>query len=179
MHYWTKLAVITYMKAKAVFLDRDGVLNVDVDYLYKIDDFQWVDEAPEALVYLVKQGYQLFVVTNQSGIARGYYTVDDMQKLHTYMQQELQKYGVQIEKFYYCPHHKEGKVTEYAIECDCRKPKPGMLLQAMEEYAIDKEQSFLIGDSKRDIEAAQAAGIQGYLFTGGSLLQFVQNIIKG
>ena len=167
------------MKAKAVFLDRDGVLNVDVDYLYKIDDFQWVDEAPEALVYLVKQGYQLFVVTNQSGIARGYYTVDDMQKLHTYMQQELQKYGVQIEKFYYCPHHKEGKVTEYAIECDCRKPKPGMLLQAMEEYAIDKEQSFLIGDSKRDIEAAQAAGIQGYLFTGGSLLQFVQNIIKG
>lgn len=167
------------MKAKAVFLDRDGVLNVDVDYLYKIDDFQWVDEAPEALVYLVKQGYHLFVVTNQSGIARGYYTVDDMQQLHAHMQQELQKYGVLIEKFYYCPHHQEGKVAEYAIECDCRKPKPGMLLQAMAEYAIDKEQSFLIGDSKRDIEAAQAAGIKGYLFTGGSLLQFVQNIIKG
>lgn len=167
------------MKAKAVFLDRDGVLNVDVDYLYKIDDFQWVDEAPEALVYLVKQGYHLFVVTNQSGIARGYYTVDDMQKLHAHMQQELQKYGAQIERFYYCPHHKEGKIAEYAIECDCRKPKPGMLLQAMAEYAIDKEQSFLIGDSKRDIEAAQAAGIKGYLFTGGSLLQFVQNIIKG
>ena len=146
------------MKAKAVFLDRDGVLNLDVDFLYKIDDFQWVDEAPEALAYLVKQGYQLFVVTNQSGIARGYYTVDDMQQLHAYMQQELQKYGVQIEKFYYCPHHKEGKIAE---------------------YAIDKEQSFLIGDSKRDIEAAQAAGIQGYLFAGGSLLQFVQNIIKG
>lgn len=167
------------MKAKAVFLDRDGVLNVDVDYLYKIDDFQWVDEAPEALAYLVKQGYQLFVVTNQSGIARGYYTVDDMQKLHAYMQKELQKYGAQIERFYYCPHHQEGKVAEYAIECDCRKPKPGMLLQAMAEYAIDKEQSFLIGDSKRDIEAAQAAGIKGFLFTGGSLLQFVQNIIKG
>lgn len=167
------------MKAKAVFLDRDGVLNVDVDYLYKIDDFQWVDEAPEALVYLVKQGYHLFVVTNQSGIARGYYTVDDMQQLHAHMQQELQKYGVLIEKFYYCPHHQEGKVAEYAIECDCRKPKPGMLLQAMAEYAIDKEQSFLIGDSKRDIDAAQAAGIKGFLFTGGSLLQFVQNIIKG
>lgn len=167
------------MKAKAVFLDRDGVLNVDVDYLYKIDDFQWVDEAPEALVYLVKQGYHLFVVTNQSGIARGYYTVDDMQQLHAHMQQELQKYGAQIERFYYCPHHKEGKIAEYAIECDCRKPKPGMLLQALAEYAIDKKQSFLIGDSKRDIEAAQAAGIKGYLFTGGSLLHFVQNIIKG
>ena len=119
------------------------------------------------------------MVTNQSGIARGYYTVGDMQQLHAYMQQELQKYGVQIERFYYCPHHKEGKIAEYAIECGCRKPKPGMLLQAMAEYAIDKEQSFLIGDSKRDIDAAQAAGIKGYLFTGGSLLQFVQNIIKG
>lgn len=167
------------MKAKAVFLDRDGVLNVDVDYLYKIEDFRWIEDAPQALACLADSGYKLFVVTNQSGIARGYYTVAEMQRLHTYMQQELHKYDVKIEKFYYCPHHKEGKVAEYAIECDCRKPKPGMLLQAMEEYAIDKEQSFLIGDSKRDIEAAQAAGIQGYLFTGGSLLQFVQNIIKG
>lgn len=167
------------MKAKAVFLDRDGVLNVDVDYLYRIEDLHWITEAPQALACLANLGYKLFVVTNQSGIARGYYTVAEMQRLHTYMQQELHKYGAQIEKFYYCPHHKEGKVAKYAIECDCRKPKPGMLLQAMEEYAIDKEQSFLIGDSKRDIEAAQAAGIQGYLFTGGSLLQFVQNIIKG
>lgn len=167
------------MKDKAVFLDRDGVLNVDVDYLYKIEDLQWVKGAREALAYLHKKGYQLFVVTNQSGIARGYYTVEDMEKLHKYMQNQLQEYGVQIEKFYYCPHHKEGKVAEYAVDCTCRKPKPGMLLQAMAEYAVDKEQSFLIGDSKRDVEAAQAAGIKGYLFTGGSLLDFVKNIIEG
>lgn len=167
------------MKDKSVFLDRDGVLNVDVDYLYKIEDLQWVKGAREALSYLHKKGYQLFVVTNQSGIARGYYTVEDMEKLHQYMQSQLQEYGVQIEKFYYCPHHKEGKVAEYAVDCICRKPKPGMLLQAMAEYAVDKEQSFLIGDSKRDVEAAQAAGIKGYLFTGGSLLDFVKNIIEG
>lgn len=167
------------MKDRAVFLDRDGVLNVDVDYLYRIEDLQWVEGAREALSYLYKKGYQLFVVTNQSGIARGYYTVEDMEKLHQYMQSQLQEYGVQIEKFYYCPHHKEGKVAEYAVDCTCRKPKPGMLLQAMAEYAVDKEQSFLIGDSKRDVEAAQAAGIKGYLFTGGSLLDFVKNIIEG
>ncbi len=167
------------MKDKAVFLDRDGVLNVDVDYLYKIEDLQWVEGAREALAYLHKKGYQLFVVTNQSGIARGYYTVEDMEKLHQYMQSQMQEYGVQIEKFYYCPHHEEGKVAEYAVDCSCRKPKPGMLLQAMAEYAVDKEQSFLIGDSKRDVEAAQAAGIKGYLFTGGSLLNFVKNIIEG
>lgn len=167
------------MKAKAVFLDRDGVLNVDVDYLYKIEDFRWIEEAPQALAYLAERGYKLFVVTNQSGIARGYYTVEDMQKLHDYMQQELQKFGVQIEKFYYCPHHKDGKVAKYAVDCSCRKPKPGMILQALEEYDIDAAASFLIGDSKRDVEAANAAGIAGYLYTGGSLLTFAKNIVKG
>lgn len=167
------------MKAKAVFLDRDGVLNVDVAYLYKTEELQWIQEAPEALAYLTGHGYKLFVVTNQSGIARGYYTVADMQKLHAYMQQQLAAFHTGIEKFYYCPHHKEGKVVEFAVDCSCRKPKPGMLLQAMNEYAIDKEQSFLIGDSPRDIEAAQAAGIRGYLFQGGSLLEFVKNIVEG
>ena len=167
------------MKDKFVFLDRDGVLNVDVDYLYRIEDFRWIEEAPQALAYLNKLGYRLVVVTNQSGIARGYYTVADMERLHEHMQQELQPYGAKIEKFYYCPHHKEGKVPEYTCDCNCRKPKPGMLLQAYEDFPVDKEQSFLIGDGKRDVEAAEAAGIPGYLFQGGSLLEFVKNIVKG
>ena len=167
------------MKDKFVFLDRDGVLNVDVDYLYRIEDFRWIDGAPEALAYLNKLGYRLVVVTNQSGIARGYYTVADMEKLHEHMQQELQAYGAKIEKFYYCPHHKEGKLPEYTCECNCRKPKPGMLLQAYEDFPVDVEQSFLIGDGKRDVEAAEAAGLRGYLFQGGSLLDFVKNIVKG
>lgn len=167
------------MKDKAVFLDRDGVLNVDVAYLYRIEDLQWVDGAREALAYLNEQGYKLFVVTNQSGIARGYYTAAEMQALHEHMQSQLQQFKAKIEKFYYCPHHKDGKVAEFACECSCRKPKPGMLLQAFSEYELDKEQCFMIGDKDSDLEAAANAGIKGYKFTGGSLLDFVKNILKG
>ena len=166
------------MKAKAVFFDRDGVLNVDVSYLYKIEDLRWVDGAREALAYLTEQGYKIFVVTNQSGIARGYYTIEEMNKLHEHMQTEIAKYGGKVEKIYFCPHHKEGKLAEFAIDCDCRKPKPGMLNQAFAEYELDKEACFLIGDSPRDVEAAEAAGIKGYLFKKGNLLDFVKNIVK-
>ena len=100
------------MKDKAVFFDRDGVLNVDVDYLHRIEDLQWVDGAREALAYLCELGYKIFVVTNQSGVARGYYTVEDMNKLHAHMAAELGKAGAKVEKFYYCPHHKEGNLLE-------------------------------------------------------------------
>lgn len=166
------------MSLKAVFLDRDGTLNVDVNYLYKIEDFAWVPEAREALAYLVQQGYTLFVITNQSGIARGYYTIAQMEQLHEHMNQELAQVGAHIEKFYYCPHHqKEGVLPEYVKDCDCRKPKPGMLLQAMAEYDIDKSASLMIGDSKRDVEAAEAAGIRGVQYKGGSLLDFVKQAL--
>lgn len=166
------------MSLKAIFLDRDGTLNVDVNYLYKIEDFAWVPEAKEALAYLVQQGYTLFVITNQSGIARGYYTIAQMEQLHEHMNQELAQVGAHIEKFYYCPHHqKEGVLPEYVKDCDCRKPKPGMLLQAMAEYDIDKAASLMIGDSKRDVEAAEAAGIRGVLYKGGSLLDFVKQAL--
>ena len=166
-----------FMKDKAVFFDRDGVLNVDVDYLYKIEDLRWMDGAKEAVAYLTLSGYKIFIVTNQSGIARGYYTMEQMQELHAYMQRELAAAGGKIEKIYYCPHHKEGVVLEYSCDCDCRKPKPGMLLQAFAEYDIDKARSFLIGDGQRDVEAAEAAGIKGYLFKGSNLLDFVKGIL--
>ena len=165
------------MKLKAAFFDRDGVLNVDKSYLYKIEDLEWIDGAKEALVYLTQQGCTIFVVTNQSGIARGYYTVDDMNKLHEFMAQQVAAAGGKIEKFYYCPHLPEGKIAEYAVECDCRKPKPGLILRAFEEYDIDKEAAFLIGDKPRDVESAEAAGIKGYLFSGGNLLNFVKEIV--
>ena len=165
------------MKLKAAFFDRDGVLNVDKSYLYKIEDLEWIDGAKEALAYLTQQGYTVFVVTNQSGIARGYYTVDDMNKLHEFMAQQVAAAGGKIEKFYYCPHLPEGKIAEYAVECNCRKPKPGLILRAFEEYDIDKDAAFLIGDKPRDVESAEAAGIKGYLFSGGNLLNFVKEIV--
>ena len=165
------------MKLKAAFFDRDGVLNVDKSYLYKIEDLEWIDGAKEALAYLTEKGYTIFVVTNQSGIARGYYTVADMEKLHEFMAQQVAVAGGKIEKFYYCPHLPEGKVAEYAVECDCRKPKPGLILRAFAEYDIDKDAAFLIGDKPRDVESAEAAGIKGCLFEGGNLLNFVKEIV--
>ena len=166
------------MSLKAVFLDRDGTLNVDVAYLYEIEKFQWIPGAKEALKYLTDKGYTLFVVTNQSGVARGYFPEEKVHELHEFIQAELNDVGVKIEKFYYCPHLADGPIAKYAVECECRKPKPGMILQAFNEYDIDKGASFLIGDGKRDVEAAEAAGIRGYRYTGGSLLELVKEILK-
>ncbi|MGL5206914.1 MAG: D-glycero-alpha-D-manno-heptose-1,7-bisphosphate 7-phosphatase [Acidaminococcaceae bacterium] len=166
------------MKDKAVFFDRDGVLNVDKDYLHSVEELEWIDDAKEAVAYLTGKGYTVFVVTNQSGIARGYYEVEAMQHLHEHMAAEIAEAGGKITKFYYCPHLPTGKVEEYAVECDCRKPKPGLILQAMSEYPVCKAESFLVGDKKRDIESAEAAGIRGYLFEGGNLLEFVKKIVE-
>ena len=162
------------MAHKAVFFDRDGVLNIDKAYLYKIDELEWIEGALEAITYLTQSGYLVFVVTNQSGIARGYYTVGEMEKLHQYMSDIVSNSGGRIEKFYYCPHLPSGSV---AVDCECRKPKPGLILQAMAEYDIDHDKSFLIGDKRRDVEAAEAAGIKGYLFEKGNLLDFIKLII--
>ena len=163
---------------KVLFLDRDGVINKDVSYLYKIADLQWVDGAKEALKLAHDSGYELIVVTNQSGVARGYYKETDVQILHDYMGNELFKAGAPILHFYYCPHHKDGTVERYAIDCNCRKPKPGMILQAIKDFDVDVEHSFLIGDSKRDVDAAEVAGVKGYLFTESNLLNFMKKILK-
>jgi len=168
------------MSSKAVFLDRDGVINIDHGYLYKIEELEWMPGAKEALAYLTRQGYLIFVVTNQSGIARGYYTVQDMQKMHDFITREMAAAGARITKFYYCPHHPtKGIIPELSIACNCRKPKPGLILQAFAEYDLAKEQCFLIGDKTSDVAAAEAAGIKGYLFSGGNLLAFVQKLVPG
>jgi len=163
---------------KVLFLDRDGVINKDVSYLYKIADLQWVDGAKEALKLAHDSGYELIVVTNQSGVARGYYKETDVQILHDYMGNELFKAGAPILHFYYCPHHKDGTVERYAVDCNCRKPKPGMILQAIKDFDVDVEHSFLIGDSQRDVDASEAAGVKGYLFTESNLLHFMKKILK-
>ena len=145
---------------KALFLDRDGVINVEKDYLYKIDDFEFVDGIIELCRYYQDNGYKIFVVTNQSGIARGYYSDDDFAKLSEWMIKEFAKYGIDITKVYYCPHH-----PDISGECECRKPKPKMLLDAKKEFDLDMKNSIMIGDKQRDIEAAINAGVnENYLF---------------
>lgn len=163
---------------KAVFLDRDGVLDMDKGYIYRPDQVEWVAGARKAVAHLCRLGYQVYVVTNQSGIARGYYTQNDMEKLHAYMAEEIKKAGGQIDGFYFCPHHPtKGVIPELTIACSCRKPRPGMILKALEEHGLDREGSFLIGDKESDVEAALAAGIPGYRFTGTDLLAFVRQIL--
>jgi len=153
----------------AVFFDRDGVLNEDIGYLYKKEDFKWVQGAIETIKYFNEHEYLVFVITNQSGVARGYYTEVDVQKLHGWMNAELAKYDAHIDEFFYCPHHVKGIVAEYSCDCACRKPKTGMLDKAFAEYSIDKDRSIMIGDKESDMECAAKAGIRGIQFSGGNL----------
>jgi D-glycero-D-manno-heptose 1,7-bisphosphate phosphatase len=165
-------------KQAAVFFDRDGVLNVDHGYTYRPEDFQWMPGAVETIKYFNERNYLVIVITNQSGVARGYYTEEDVNVLHEYMNVELKKQGAHVDCFYYCPHHPEGKIVKYKSKCNCRKPAPGMLMQAMEEWPINKEVALVIGDKPSDVVAAEAAGVKGYLFAGENLLTYIQeNII--
>ena len=160
-------------KRPAVFFDRDGVLNVDHGYTYRQQDFIWIPGALQTIRYFNELGYLVFVVTNQSGIARGYYTEEDVQVLHEFMKQEVAKYGGHIDAFYYCPHHIQGKVPQYSLVCNCRKPAPGMLLTAITEWDVAVEASVMIGDKISDMQAAETVGIRGYLFEDNDLYQFV------
>lgn len=152
---------------RALFLDRDGVVNVEKDYLYKIEDFEFIDGIIELCKYFQSKDFKIFVVTNQSGIARGYYTQDDFDNLSSWMLKEFAKNGIEILKVYYCPHH-----PDINGECSCRKPNAGMLLQAKQEYNIDLSKSIIIGDKERDIEAGLNAGLsQTYLFDESGLVK--------
>jgi len=148
----------------AAFLDRDGVLNVDHGYAYKPEDLELIPTAAAAVRLLNEAGYYVIVVTNQSGVARGYYPEAAVSVFNAHMQKVLLADGARIDAFYYCPHHPEGKIKELAIRCRCRKPQPGMLEQAARDWPIDRSRSFLIGDKDIDMEAAQAFHIRGVKF---------------
>ena len=165
------------MPNKAIFFDRDGTLNVDVDYLYDPADFVWMEGAIEAIRWANEHGYLVIVVTNQSGIARGYYDEAAVHRLHDWMNAELARQGARIDAFYYCPHHPAGRVPAYTRVCDCRKPAPGMLLRAIAEHDVDPAASLMIGDALRDITAAEKAGVRGVLYQGGSLLKTLQEAV--
>ncbi len=151
----------------AVFLDRDGTLNIEKEYLHRVEDFEFIPGVPEALKRLQDAGYLLVVVTNQSGVARGYFSVEDVQRLHQHMQHLLNAFEVKIDAFYLCPHHPTQGIAPYDIDCDCRKGKPGMLLQGAEELGIDLSSSFMVGDKLADIEAGIAAGCRSLLVRTG------------
>jgi D-glycero-D-manno-heptose 1,7-bisphosphate phosphatase len=158
----------------ALFLDRDGVINVDKGYVSRIADFEWIEGAAETIAAFNARGWWVFVVTNQSGVAYGYYTEDEMQALHDWMNAELAKRGAHIDRIYHCPYHAEGSVARYKRDSYDRKPRPGMLVQAMTDFPVIRERSFLIGDKEADLEAAKAAGVAGFLFTGGNLTAFAE-----
>ena len=150
----------------AAFLDRDGVLNDDLGYVVRRDDFHWLPGVMPALQRLQQAGYALVVVTNQSGVARGLYTLADVDALHAHMQQELQANGVTLTAVYACPHHPDGVVSTYRQDCDCRKPRPGMILQALRAHGLDPARSLLVGDKASDIEAGRAADVSRCIRVG-------------
>lgn len=162
----------------AVFFDRDGVLNVDTGYPHRPDQIEWVPGALQAVRMANEAGYYTFVVTNQAGVARGYYGEDDVKALHSWMNGELQKSGAHIDRFEYCPTHPDGTVAPYGRADRRRKPNPGMLQDLMRDFPVDAARSFLVGDRPGDIEAATGAGVEGFLYEGGNLADFVRPLIE-
>jgi D-glycero-D-manno-heptose 1,7-bisphosphate phosphatase len=152
---------------RAVFLDRDGTINVEKDYLHRVEDFELLPGVVDAIRALKEAGFLVVVVTNQSGVGRGYYRFEDVAALHRHLQQLLQRGGAGIDAFYICPHHPHEAQGEYLRECDCRKGRPGMLLKAAAELAIDPARSFMVGDKLADLEAGERAGCRSILVRTG------------
>jgi len=149
---------------KVAFLDRDGTLNVEVDFLHKPEDVALIQGAKEFVQDLVSKDYQLIMITNQSGIGRGYFELVDLQATNHELFRQL---NVDFLEIYYCPHHPEAKINKFRANCDCRKPKPGMFMQALQKYPqIDLKSSFMVGDSLRDCQAAAAINLKSFLLAG-------------
>lgn len=144
---------------KALFLDRDGIINVDHGYVYKIEDFEFMPNIFNVCKKASDKGYELIVITNQSGIARGKYSIAEFEKLTQWMKDKFTEKGIIIRDVYFCPHHPTKGINEYADLCKCRKPEPGMIIKAAKEHKINLLESIFIGDKVSDIQAAQAAGI--------------------
>ena len=168
-------------KQKAIFLDRDGTINKYVGFLRKIDEMELLPGVPEAIKEINKSGYLALVVTNQPVIARGEVSFSELENIHNKMETLLGKEGAYIEGIYFCPHHPhkgyEGEVVELKIDCNCRKPKPGLLLKAAEDFNIDLEKSYMIGDSDSDVQAGEAAGCKSIKIKEGGLLETVKGVL--
>ena len=167
-------------KIKIAFLDRDGVLNsseINRGYIGFIEDFRWISGAKKTIKFLKKKNFKVVIVSNQSGIARGFFSIKDVYKLHRYLKQELNKFGTAVDKIYFCPYHKDGVVKRYTKNSILRKPKIGMFLKVQKIWKIDKKNSFMIGDQKTDMQFAKSAKIKGYLFNEKNLFEFTKKKI--
>jgi D,D-heptose 1,7-bisphosphate phosphatase len=158
----------------AVLLDRDGVLNEDRGHVHAPGEFGWMPGAVEAVKWLNDEGYLVMVVTNQAGIARGLYTEDEYRAFERWISDRLRERGAHIDAWYHCPHHPTVGVGELRVVCDCRKPAPGMLLRAIDEWELDPSRCLFLGDKDTDLEAARGAGIEGALYRHDDLAAFVR-----
>ncbi len=139
---------------KALFLDRDGVINIEKNYVYRKEDFEFIEGIFDLCHKFSDEGFLIIIITNQAGIAKGFYTIEDFLELTAWMIDQFKKHGVDIEKVYYCPHH-----PDVTGSCECRKPRPGMILQAANEFNLDLAKCVLIGDKESDLQAGRKAGI--------------------
>lgn len=167
------------MKRPAIFIDRDGTINEQMGYINHLSRFHILPGVAEAIKKLNDSDYLAIVITNQSGIARGYFPLSLVENLHSYMVETLEKEGAKIDDIFYCPHYPDSKMKEYAIACDCRKPKTGMIRQAQEKFDIDLENSYMIGDHYTDLEFAHNAGIKSIMVKTGYGLGEVEYILPG
>ena len=164
-------------KTKIAFLDRDGVINsckINKGYIGKIRDFKWIKGAKKTIKFLKANNYKIIIVTNQSGIARGYFSIKDVYKLHAYIKIELKKVGTFVDRIYFCPYHKDGIIKKYKKKSNLRKPGTGMFLKAKKIWNIDKKNSFMIGDQITDMQFAKKAGLNGYFFDQDNLYNFIK-----
>jgi len=165
-------------KINIAFLDRDGVINsrnFNNGYIGSLKYFKWVRGAIKAIKFLNKKNYKVVVVTNQSGVARGFFKIKDVKKIHSYIQKKLNDSCAKIDKFYFCPFHKDGIIKRYKKRSSLRKPNIGMFRLVQKRWNIDKKNSFMIGDQKTDMEFAKKAKIKGYLFNQDNLYKFIKS----
>ena len=161
---------------KAIFLDRDGVINVNHGYVHSADQTEWVSGIFELCRAGVEAGYSPVVVTNQAGIARGYYTEEEFLEYTRWVHGQFESRGVQIAATYYCPHHPEFGIGEFKVVCGCRKPQPGMILAAARDLSIDLSTSILVGDMPTDLEAAASAGVGTSFLVEGGLFELAKAV---